>query len=200
MTIFYGCFNVLIRVYHQIRLLKLRLLTYLAWKELHVKGIQVGTNVRIIGMPVLRVPTNANIKIGCGSTLCSDIYSNDFGIYRPCLIRLINEQSSLEIGTDCGLSGVSIYVENSVRIGDRVRLGANTTIMDGNMHDDIMLGSKVIASTSGDGVVIGDDVFIGANSIILPGTEIGSASVVAAGSIVKGQFPPGSLIRGVLAN
>ncbi|GIW87702.1 MAG: hypothetical protein KatS3mg108_2026 [Isosphaeraceae bacterium] len=45
-------------------------------------------------------------------------------------------------------------------------------------------------------VTIGDNVWIGARVIILPGTVIGADSVVAAGSVVRGVFPPGSLVAG----
>jgi acetyltransferase-like isoleucine patch superfamily enzyme len=45
-------------------------------------------------------------------------------------------------------------------------------------------------------VFIGDDCFIGAHSIVLPGVTIGDHSVIAAGSIVARDIPPGSLVAG----
>ena len=42
----------------------------------------------------------------------------------------------------------------------------------------------------------GDNCFIGANSIILPGTVIGSNVIVGAGSIVKGVITDFSSITG----
>lgn len=48
-------------------------------------------------------------------------------------------------------------------------------------------------------IVIEDDVWIGARVTFLAGARVGSGSVVAAGSVVRGEFPPGSVIGGVPA-
>lgn len=49
-------------------------------------------------------------------------------------------------------------------------------------------------------VIIGDGVWIGANCVILPGVEIGSHSVVGAGSVVTRSIPPFSVAVGNPAN
>jgi acetyltransferase-like isoleucine patch superfamily enzyme len=46
---------------------------------------------------------------------------------------------------------------------------------------------------------VGDNCFIGANAILLPGTSIGSDTIVAAGSVVRGEVPAGSVVGGVPA-
>ena len=45
-------------------------------------------------------------------------------------------------------------------------------------------------------VRIGKDCFIGANSIILPGTKIGSNVIIGAGSVVKGIISDYSIVAG----
>ena len=45
-------------------------------------------------------------------------------------------------------------------------------------------------------VVIEDDVYIGPNSVILHNVRIGRGSVVAAGSVVNRDVPPGVLVQG----
>lgn len=48
-------------------------------------------------------------------------------------------------------------------------------------------------------ITIGDNVMIGMNTILLAPCEIGSSSVVGAGSVVKGIVPPRSVFAGVPA-
>lgn len=48
-------------------------------------------------------------------------------------------------------------------------------------------------------VIVGDDVWIGARVTILSGARIGNGCVVAAGSVVRGEFPPRSIIGGIPA-
>jgi acetyltransferase-like isoleucine patch superfamily enzyme len=48
-------------------------------------------------------------------------------------------------------------------------------------------------------IKIGDDVYIGLNTTILPGTVVGNRSIIGACSLVKGVFPPNSVIAGVPA-
>lgn len=43
---------------------------------------------------------------------------------------------------------------------------------------------------------IGARCFIGAHSIILPGVQIGAGSIVAAGSVVTRDVPPGTIVAG----
>jgi len=55
--------------------------------------------------------------------------------------------------------------------------------------------TRVEGYESGD-VTVEDQCWISANSIILPGTHIGRGSVIGAGSVVHGTFPPWSIIAG----
>lgn len=43
---------------------------------------------------------------------------------------------------------------------------------------------------------IGQDCFIGARCIILPGITVGHGSIIAAGSVVTRDVPPGSVVAG----
>ncbi|WP_170761788.1 CatB-related O-acetyltransferase [Ruegeria lacuscaerulensis] len=44
--------------------------------------------------------------------------------------------------------------------------------------------------------VIGHDVWIGYNAMILPGARIGNGAIIGAGSVVRGEFPPYSIVTG----
>lgn len=45
-------------------------------------------------------------------------------------------------------------------------------------------------------IKIGNNVCLGFNVILLPNTEIGENSIVAAGAVVKGKIPPNSVVFG----
>jgi acetyltransferase-like isoleucine patch superfamily enzyme len=95
------------------------------------------------------------------------------------------------------MSGGSICVAETVTIGNRVALGANSTIADTDFHPlaaDLRRQSPQRAKTAP--VFIEDDVFIGMNSIILKGVTIGRGSVVGAGSVVSKDVPPQVIVAG----
>ena len=75
-------------------------------------------------------------------------------------------------------------------IGEHCRIGPNVLIFD---HDhDYKAGLQLNKFKTGS-ISIGDNVWIGGGAIILRDTEIGDNAVIAAGSIVKGKVPAGSL-------
>ena len=45
-------------------------------------------------------------------------------------------------------------------------------------------------------VILEDDVWVGSRALILGGTRLGRGCVVAAGSVVQGEFPAGAVIAG----
>ena len=82
---------------------------------------------------------------------------------------------------------MDILFPELIRIGRNSIIGFNTTILAHEyLVDEYRLGE----------VVIGDEVMIGANSLILPGVHIGDRAVVAAGSVVTKDVPPGVFVGG----
>ena len=67
-----------------------------------------------------------------------------------------------------------------------------------NIHhyEDIDVSIKCQRSSSKK-IVIGDGTWIGMNATILAGTQIGKNCVVAAHSVVKGNFPDYCVIEGI---
>ncbi len=49
------------------------------------------------------------------------------------------------------------------------------------------------------GVILGRDVRVGINVSFMPGTIVGSSSIIYPGSIVKGCYPEGSVVRRILS-
>ena len=63
------------------------------------------------------------------------------------------------------------------------------------------IGHGLILEDSGEAeiekpITIGDDVWIGPYSIIMKGVTIGNNSVIGAGSVVRRDVPPNSLVYG----
>jgi maltose O-acetyltransferase len=78
-----------------------------------------------------------------------------------------------------------------IRMGSQSGLSPGATVLT---HDDsmrIQTGFTRIAP-----VEIGERVFVGAGATILPGTRIGDESIIAAGAVVSGEIPAGSIDAG----
>lgn len=99
-----------------------------------------------------------------------------------------------KIGANSSVNSNNLIVcRESITIGDNVQLSPNVQIYDHD-HDYRHEGGVKAMAFCTSPVEIGSNVWIGANSVILRGTRIGDNCVVAAGSVVKGDFPVGSLI------
>ena len=88
---------------------------------------------------------------------------------------------------------VIIASKNCIRIGRNVMIGPNVCVYD---HDHIykttqkMMVSGFLTSP----IIIEDNVWIGSNCTILKGSHIGTGSVIAAGTVIKGKIPPNSIV------
>lgn len=100
--------------------------------------------------------------------------------------------SHLEIGDRVFINqGASIVATCRVEIGNDTQIGDFAAVLDTNWH---RLEPDRPARAAP--VIIGANVWLGRNVIVLPGSEIGDHSVVAAGSIVKGYLPSRVLAAG----
>ncbi len=80
-------------------------------------------------------------------------------------------------------------------IGDDVLFGPDVLLTAASYRYD--LGSPVTDQPMAEGdIILGNDVWCATRAVILPGTIIGDRSIVAAGAVVKGTFPPDSIIAG----
>jgi acetyltransferase-like isoleucine patch superfamily enzyme len=101
----------------------------------------------------------------------------------------------VKIGQDCKILTVSFSTElYLIEIGDGARIASGTQFIthDGSVN---CFPGEVDGGIFGK-ITLGNNVFIGNNSIILLNTTLGDNCVVGAGSVVRGQFPAGSVIVG----
>ncbi|HEV2034864.1 MAG TPA: acyltransferase [Candidatus Dormibacteraeota bacterium] len=107
-----------------------------------------------------------------------------------------HEGGRLEIGHQVFVNyGSSISAHKLVTIGNGCLIGQYTIIMDCDYHS--------LGGADGHGeprpIVIEEGVWLGARTIVLKGVRIGRGSVIAAGSVVTRDIPPGVVAGGVPA-
>ena len=100
----------------------------------------------------------------------------------------------LSIGRNTTFNRNSIVIcRDKITIGDNCSFGPNVCIYDHDHKFDKQGTKNKGYKTSP--VIIEDNCWIGANVIILRGTHIGQGSVIGAGTVIKGEIPPFSLVK-----
>lgn len=157
----------------------------------------------------IRFGKNLNIERGCyidalsknGLTVGDNV---SFG-YRTCL-RISGSMgrigNGITIGNNVGLGTHGYYGcgVGSLTIGDDCIFGNYVSIHPENHnYNDLNVPIRLQGVSSSCGVIIGDNCWIGAKATILDGTRLGNGCIVAAGAVVKGEFPDNAVIGGVPA-
>jgi acetyltransferase-like isoleucine patch superfamily enzyme len=175
---------------------------YVLYLGLRFRNIQVGNKFRIFGgFPFIYASQNSSIAISEGCKIINKTQYNRIGINKKTSI-CAEDNGHIIIGSNVGMSGVSICSRLKIIIGDNVLIGANTFIYDTDFHsvshkdrlEEISLGTS--KNEKKKSICIEDNVFIGGNSIILKGVTIGENSIVAAGSVVTKSIPANEIWGG----
>ena len=105
-------------------------------------------------------------------------------------LHIMAHGGNISIGNHCFFNiNCSITSVDSIKIGDECKIGNNVVFVDHDHNYKYVSDKEFISSP----IIVGDNVWIGAGCIILRGSKIGNDSVIAAGSIVKGEVPKGML-------
>ncbi|MCE0453054.1 DapH/DapD/GlmU-related protein [Brevibacillus sp. AF8] len=103
-------------------------------------------------------------------------------MYRTFLRMEVGQHSAVAL-----MVMMDIMFPEKIKIGRNCVIGYNTTILAHEyLIDEYRLGE----------VVIEDAVLVGANTTILPGVTIGKGAIVAAGTVVHKDVPPGAFVGG----
>ncbi len=131
-----------------------------------------------------------NIYFGENSNINID-HSVSIG---PGVNLIVKDSAKLSIGNNTYFtSDMHIEAVNSLSIGNDCAISWGVTIIDDDHHE--MHGTEKREQKNSI-VSIGNKVWIGCNVTILKNTHIGNNCVIAAGSVVKGNFPDNTLIAG----
>lgn len=165
---------------------------YTVWSYiiLTLKRVSLGKSCRFNGFPYMYRYPGSKIKIGCNCLFTSNRYSNLIGVNRKCIISTHSEEAIIEIGNNCGLSGVSIGATKLITLGNNVRCGANVVITDFDWHDEDPRTNDARP------VIIEDDVWLGMDVIVLKGVTIGRNTIIGAGSVVTRDIKPNMIAAG----
>jgi UDP-2-acetamido-3-amino-2,3-dideoxy-glucuronate N-acetyltransferase len=110
------------------------------------------------------------------------------------------------IGEDCNICD-GVFIENDVRIGDRVTIKCGVQLWDGIvLEDDVFVGPNATFTNdrfprSGQypefpRTLVRQGASIGANATLLPGLTIGRNAMVGAGAVVTKDVPPNAIVIG----
>lgn len=107
--------------------------------------------------------------------------------------------SQVRLGDYSGI-GYMCEVHGQVSIGSHVMMAPRVRIYTVNhTTTSVDVPMDLQGTEAPRPVTINDDCWIGDGAIILPGVEIGSHSIVAAGAVVTKSFPAYSVLGGVPA-
>lgn len=90
-------------------------------------------------------------------------------------------------------NGCMLISKENITIGNNTAIGPNVFIYDHDHHIDGITPVHDSGFVTAP-VIIGDNVWIGANTVILRGSIIGNGCVIGAGSVIKGEYPPDSVV------
>lgn len=108
----------------------------------------------------------------------------------------IEDQAVIMMGAVINIGahiGKESMIDMNAVLGARAYVGTRCHVGAGS----VLAG--VLEPPSATPVIIEDDVMIGANCVILEGVKVGKGAVVAAGSVVTTDVPPGAVVAGIPA-
>ena len=119
---------------------------------------------------------------------------------RICSSAKITGTSGLKLGDNVWIGhdvlivcSAPVVIGNDVNIAPRVYIGTGTHKIEPN-------GQSIAGEGESFPIVIGPGSWLCAGVMLLPGTKIGNMSIIAAGSVVKGEVPSFQLWGGSLAH
>ena len=166
---------------------------------LKMNNIQFGLNCALFNSVYIR--NNGIICIGDNFLMTS------MGGYNP-LCRNIkgaivaDKDAIIRIGNHVHVSSPCIWARKRIVIGNDVKIGGDTIIIDSDAHSLNFLDRRFdrdeddSRNACSREVVIGNDVLIGTRCLILKGVHIGDRTIIGAGSVVVCDIPEDSIAVG----
>jgi acetyltransferase-like isoleucine patch superfamily enzyme len=151
------------------------------------RGAQLGEGCLLDARGSRGIRLEENAKLGRRGIVTTTSHLSRFGV-------------GLHVGRGSGISDFfHIGASGGVWVGDNVIIGPFLTVhSQEHVFDDESLPIKEQGTRQAE-VRIGNDCWLGSRVTLLAGTTLGDRTVVASGSVVRGQHPAGVLLAGVPA-
>lgn len=146
-------------------------------------NLKIGKNCRISEGCVFRVPKDSELIIG------------DNCNFREFSQVMCREKTKTIFGDNCFI-GCFCFISDQVTLGNNVILAPFCALIAGKHNFsslEIPINKQGSASLP---IEIGANVWLGIQSIIIGPSKIGANSIIGAGTIVKGDIPENSIVRG----
>lgn len=128
-----------------------------------------------------------SVKIGAFSTISTTSHLSKYGI-------------GLTIGNNSAIGEYAYFgCSGGVTIGEDVIMGQFISFHSENHNFDDQKKLIREQGVTSAGIVLGNNIWVGSKVTFLDGCKVGNNSVVAAGAVVKGEFPSNVVIGGVPA-
>lgn len=176
-------------------LIKLRKKIFLGKKVriLNKKNILFGNNVtidkftEIDGFSRDKIVFGNNSRIGAFSKLLSTSHLSVYG-------------KGFKIGNNSGMGDYChIGAAGGIEIGNDVIMGSYISFHSENHNYQNPKQLIREQGVNSKGIKLGDNIWVGAKVTFLDGAIVGNNSIIAAGAIVKGEFPDNVIIGGIPA-
>ncbi len=150
-------------------------------------GVKIGRDCSIDALSKDGVILGNNVSLGHHSDIITTGHLSHVG-------------KGLKIGDNTGIGPYAhIGSSGGVSIGENCIMGHSVSF---HAQDHVFDDTKTLIKEQGvteKGIAIGDDCWIGAKATFLDGARIGKHCVVAAGAVVKGEFPDHVVVGGIPA-
>lgn len=177
---------------------------------LRSRGVRVGVNFKILGVPQLRLlGGRGSIEIG------NNVFIKGTIDLRTGLQGKIFIHDNVAIDTHCRFIAANdavLHIKEGADLGCNLICNCGTDISIGK---DVLIAGFCYIQSSSHGVapdksikhqsntyapiVIGDDCWLGGHVSILPGVSIGSGAVIGAKSVVTSNVEPNTIVAGIPA-
>lgn len=156
--------------------------------KLWLNNTEYGKNVTSANSITRLLISKSAACVKIGNNVAFNNYDGPSWNSKCCL--QVKEGGCLIIGDNSGFNGAYIYCSTAVTIGQWVKVGGGSMLIDSDFHPlDSTKRREGFEDMKSAPIVIDDDVFIGTHCIICKGVKIGKCSIIAAGSVVVKDIP-----------